>query len=70
MMGPMLKGIVWTQVLAAVSGLAYFIVLTYRRHPDAAGVGLRIWGYFAAIFILLHAFLALKLWWERWRSRR
>jgi len=69
MMSRMLKGVVWTQVLAAMFGLAYFIVLTYRQHPDAHGIGLRIWGYFAAIFILLHVFLALKLWWERRRGR-
>lgn len=67
-MSSMMKGLVGTQLLAALFGLAYFTLLTFRHHPDALNIGLRIWGYFAAIFLLLHLFLALKQWWQN--SRR
>jgi len=67
-MKPLTKGFLGTQVLAALFGTSYFALLAYRRNPDALNIGLRIWGYFAGIFLLLQAFLAVKQWWEN--SRR
>ncbi len=69
-MSPLLKGLIGTQLLAAVFGVSYFAVLTYRNYPDAMHTGLRIWAYFAVIFLFLHLFLALKQWWENSRRRR
>ncbi|WP_422505648.1 hypothetical protein [Stenotrophomonas sp. GZD-301] len=68
-MNTLVKGTIITQLLAMLTGLVYFAVLTYRRYPDALGAGLRAWGYFALIYLLLHLFLALKLWWENSRGR-
>ncbi len=64
----MLKGLVGTQLLAAVFGLAYVAILDHRNHPNPLSIGLRIWGYLAALFLLLHVFLALKQWWKRLRK--
>lgn len=69
-MSSMMKGFLGTQLLAAFFGLSYFAVLTYRHHPDAIDIGLRIWGYFAVIFLFLHLFLALKQWWGNSHRRR
>lgn len=69
-MSPLLKGFIGTQLLAAIFGVSYFAVLTYRNYPDAMHTGLRIWGYFAVIFLFLQLFLALKQWWENSRRRR
>lgn len=66
----MIKGFLGTQLLAALFGLAYFAVLTYRHHPDAMHIGLRIWGYFAAIFLILQLFFALRQWLQSPHRRR
>ncbi|AWH53838.1 hypothetical protein C1924_11970 [Stenotrophomonas sp. ESTM1D_MKCIP4_1] len=68
-MSSMVKTLLGTQFLAALFGLSYFAVLSYRSHPDALSVGLRIWGYFALIFLCIQLFLALKQWWQ-WPNRR
>ncbi|AYZ69311.1 hypothetical protein EGY09_04645 [Stenotrophomonas maltophilia] len=69
-MTSMIKGLLGAQLLAAFFGLAYFAVLTYRHHPDAMHISLRIWGYFAALFLILQLFFALKQWWQRPHRRR
>lgn len=48
----MLKGLVGTQLLAAVFGLAYVAILDHRNHPNPLSIGLRIWGYLAALSTL------------------
>lgn len=68
-MSPIVKGLVWSQFLAVVCGFAYFAILSYRHHPRALSVGLGIWGYCAVFFILLHALLALKQWWDSLREK-
>jgi hypothetical protein len=68
-MSPIVKGLVWTQLLAVLSGLAYFVILSYRHHPRALTIGLGIWGYCTVFFLLLHVLLALKQWWESSHNR-
>ncbi|WMJ68916.1 hypothetical protein [Stenotrophomonas sp. 24(2023)] len=61
-MRSLLIGLAGTQLLAVVFGLVYFAFLTYRHHLDALDIGLRVWGYLAVVFLLLHVFLAVKQW--------
>jgi hypothetical protein len=68
-MSTMMKGLIGTQFLAAAFGFVYFLIFHHKNHPDAVGIGLRVWGYLAALMLVSHVFLMLKLWWEKSRRR-